>query len=478
MKIAIVASEAAPFMKTGGLGDVIEALPKALSDIPKTEISVFIPFYPKIKYDDSLDIEFIESFSVNLSWRKQHVGVFKLKSRKKKLKFYFIDNEYYFGRDKAYGYMDDGERFAYFSMAVLETMARLNLRFDVIHCHDWQTALVPVYLREFYQECLGNSKTVFTIHNIEYQGKADSYYLGDMLGLGNHMLATMSYDKCINFMKAAILKSDAVTTVSETYAKEILYPYYSHGLDPILRDHAFKLSGIVNGISDSVNPEVDKALIKSYNIESFEMGKKANRDALLKELNLKEAGEHTAVIGMVTRLVSHKGMDILCSVIDELMSFDIRLVIVGTGDSIYERRLSQCAGLNGDKFSMNLKFDSGLASKIYAASDMYLMPSKSEPCGLSQLIAMRYGTIPIVHKTGGLSDTVQPFNAQTNEGCGFNFQSFNAGDMLDAIRRSLTLFGTDREKWNILVKNAMSYNSSWDKPAEKYLELYNKVAQK
>ncbi len=475
MKIVFAASEAAPFLKTGGLGDVAEALPKALSEEKGNEVCVFLPYYKKIKQNPNIKTEFVKSFAVGLSWRAQHVGVFKLKSLKRKLKVYFIDNEYYFGRDSVYGDGDDGERFAYFSKAILESLVELNIKPDVIHCNDWQTALIPNFLNAFYREALGDVKTVFTIHNIEYQGKADPYFICDTLGLPEEYTNTMLFDGCVNFMKGAILSCNALTTVSRTYAQEIKYPYFAHGLADIITEHQFKLSGIVNGINtETNNPAADKALFANYNAESFKKGKSENKRAIQKKLSLPERDD-VAVIGMVTRLVSHKGLDLVCAVIDELMNWDIQLVIIGTGDSVYENRLRAAAEKHPDKFSLNLCFDSKFASQVYAASDIYLMPSKSEPCGLSQLIAMRYGTVPVVNATGGLKDTVIPFDKESGEGVGFTFQSFNCDDMLGALRRALEIYGGDSEAWKKVVLNAMNRDSSWNQSAKEYTKLYKEL---
>ena len=475
MKIVFAAAEAAPFIKTGGLGDVAEALPGTLSKVKDNEIYLFLPYYSKIKYNENIKTEFVTSFSVDLSWRKQHCGVFKFKSRKTRLQVFFIDNEYYFNRANIYGEADDGERFAYFSKAILETVKRLNLNPDIIHCNDWQTALVPVFLHAFYHKELGNAKTVFTIHNIEYQGKCDPYFIGDTLGLYPEYESTLMYDNCVNFLKAAILKSDAVTTVSESYMKELSYPYYSHGLSSVINEHLFKSSGIVNGINTEIfNPETDKDIYENYNKDTVFELKVKNKTALQKELGLK-VDENIPMIGMVSRLVSHKGLDLIEAKLNELLSKNIQLVILGTGDKKYEEALKKVANKNKDKMSLNLLFNLKLASKIYAACDMYLMPSKSEPCGLSQLIAMRYGTIPVVNAVGGLKDTVIPFNIETGMGSGFNFQSYNADDMLGAINRALELYYNNRSVFNKIVSNAISGDYSWKKSAKKYMDLYCKI---
>lgn len=478
MNLVFAASEAAPYIKTGGLGDVAEALPASLAKNKENEISLFLPYYSRIKNNPNVKPVFLKNFSVNLAWRTVYVGLFKCSTKRKNLNVYLIDNEYYFSRNGIYGEYDDGERFAYFSKAILESLSELDIVPDIIHCNDWQTALIPVFLHAFYGEKLGGTKTVFTIHNIEYQGKAEPYFLADVLGLPREYENTMTFNGCVNFMKGAILKADAVTTVSKTYAEEIKYPYYSHGLSDIINEHSFKLSGIVNGINVKINnPKTDAALFRNYGISDFQIGKSENKAELQKLLGL-EIRQDVPMIAMVTRLVSHKGLDLLASRIDELMNFDIQLVIIGTGDKKYESVFRSCAENHKNKFSMNLCFDPSLAQKIYAASDIYLMPSKSEPCGLSQLIAMRYGSVPVVNCTGGLKDTVIPFNTETGEGNGFNFQSFNADDMLGAIRRCLEIYGGDKVKWNKLVKNDMKYDSSWDKPADEYSELYKNITNK
>ena len=475
MKIVFAAAEAAPFIKTGGLGDVAEALPSTLSKVKDNEIYLFLPYYNKIKSNENIKTEFLTSFSVDLSWRRQHCGVFKYKSNKKKLQVFFIDNEYYFNRANIYGEADDGERFAYFSKAILETVKQLNLDPDIIHCNDWQTALVPVFLHAFYHKELGKAKTVFTIHNIEYQGKCDPYFIGDTLGLYPEYESTLMYDNCVNFLKAAILKADAVTTVSESYMKELSYPYYSHGLSSVINEHLFKSCGIVNGINtETFNPETDKDIYENYNKETVFSLKVKNKTALQKELGLK-VDESIPMIGMVSRLVSHKGLDLIEAKLKELLSKNIQLVILGTGDKKYEEALQKIANENKDKMSLNLVFNLKLASKIYAACDMYLMPSKSEPCGLSQLIAMRYGTIPIVNAVGGLKDTVIAFNKETGVGTGFNFQSYNADDMQDAINRALDLYFNDKATFNKVIKNAITGDYSWKNSAKKYMDLYQKI---
>ena len=473
MRIVFAASEAAPFIKTGGLGDVAEALPAALSRIKGNEVILFLPYYSKNKSNPLIETELVTSFYVDIAWRKQYVGVFKYKSRKKKLKVYFIDNEYYFKRDSEYGQGDDGERFTYFSKSILESLVRLDITPDIIHCNDWQTALVPIFLHAFYNETLGKAKTVFTIHNIEYQGWCDPFFLEDTLGLDESYRNILTYNNMINFMKGAILCTDALTTVSKTYAQEIKYPYYAHGLSSIIEEHSFKIDGVVNGINlDINNPETDKSLVANYGIGNFEKGKQINKEALQKRLGL-EVRPDVPLIGMVSRIVSHKGFELICDIARELLKQDVQLCILGTGDPSFESFLKNIADSNKSKFSLNLCFDSALASQIYASSDIYLMPSKSEPCGLSQLIAMRYGTVPVVNATGGLKDTVEAFDGAEN-GTGFNFQSFSREDLLDALNRCITVYRNNKASWNKIVSNAMSFDSSWDKPAKEYMNIYIK----
>ncbi len=472
MKIVFAASEAAPYIKTGGLGDVAQALPAALSKYCDNEVLIFLPYYGKIKNNASIEAKYIGYYYTDLSWRHQYVGLYKAQSTQENLHVYLLDNEQYFKRDGGiYGHADDGERFAFFSKAILDALIYLDVVPDIIHCNDWQTALLPTMLHAFYQESLGSAKTVFTIHNIEYQGWANPYFLGDVLGLSSAYENTLTYKNSINFMKGAILSCDALTTVSRTYAQEIRYPYFAHGLSPIIDEHAFKICGIVNGIDTVGNdPATDPALASNYSVSDMS-GKAVCKAQLQEKLGL-PVRDDVAMIGMVTRLVSHKGLDILCQVAEELMNWDIQLVILGTGDAAYEDRLRAIAERHPEKFSLNLCFSGKLASQIYAASDLYLMPSKSEPCGLSQLIAMRYGTIPVVHETGGLKDTVSPFNPETGDGFGFTFQSFDGEDMLDALRRALSVYGGNKDAWCKVIYNGMSADLSWGKPAGEYMTLY------
>lgn len=470
MRIAIAASEAAPFCKTGGLGDVLQALPGELAKLSGNEVCLFLPYYKRIKDNAEFETEFLTAFSINLSWRQQHVGLFRLKNRKKKLRVYFIDNEYYFYRDGLYGYYDDGERYAYFAKAVLSALAWLEFQPQILHCHDWQTAMLPVYLNAEFREAMPDTKTVFTIHNVEYQGKSGSEFFADTLGLDEYWRGVCTYDGCVNMMKAAIVTSDLVTTVSETYAQELKYPYYAHGLSGILAAKGDYLRGITNGIdTDVYNPRTDKALAKNYTADTF-ADKLENKRALQRELGLWESD--APVLAMVSRLAGHKGIDLLCYIIRRLLQREIQLVIVGTGEASYERVLQQIAYEFPGKMSMNLKFDSALASRVYAGADMYLMPSKSEPCGLSQLIAMHYGTVPIVNATGGLKDTVWSYDPVSGAGRGFTFQSYNGDDFLGAIDRALDEYYNNRAGWDRLAQNDMRVDFSWKQPAEKYQEAF------
>ncbi len=475
MKILFASSEAAPYLKTGGLGDVAYALPNELANNKDVEIAVIIPYYKKIKENPDWDIEFIASFAVPVSWRLQHCGIFKATTKKSNLTYYFVDNEYYFLRDSAYGYYDDGERFSYFSRAVLEALAYIDFYPDVIHCNDWQTALVPVFLRAFYgyREEYKGIKTLFTIHNIEYQGKMPFDFFGDVLGLPDDWMGTMTYDDCINFMKAAIVVSDKVSTVSKTYSFEIRHAYFAHGLENILQQYSYKLAGIVNGIdTDLYNPQTDSSLFKNFKPGDLN-GKLKNKLALQEKLGLPQSAD-TVMIGMITRLVAHKGIDLVEYVAGDLMNLPIQLVVIGTGDERFENLFRRLAWEHPDKMSANILFDPVLANQLYAGADLFLMPSQCEPCGLSQLISMRYGTIPIVRETGGLFDTVPAINPETMEGRGFTFKLFNAHDMLHSVNNAIE-FIKDTEKRKTIMKNIMTYDSSWKEPVKEYLNLYNNL---
>lgn len=471
MKILFAASEAAPFIKSGGLGDVLEALPKALSENDSYDVSVILPYYRSLKINPDFKPEFVTNFYMPLGWRASYVGVFRLKV--KKVTYYFIDNEYYFNRDGGYyGHYDDGERFAYFSKAVLESLRYINYMPDIIHLNDWQTACIPVFYKAFYKNIpeYSHIKTVFTIHNIEYQGKMPLEFREATMGLSDEFAGVMEYDGCVNFMKSAIVLSDRITTVSETYSHEIMHAYFSHGLDPILRENEYKLTGIVNGINEEIfNPKTDKNLARNYSVGNLS-GKAACKCALQSKLGL-EIRNDIPIVSMVTRLVSHKGLDLVERVLPDMLNDNIQFVVVGTGDDKYEEMFRFAEYNYRGKMAACITFSSSLASEVYAGSDIFLMPSKSEPCGLSQLIAMRYGTIPVVRETGGLYDTVPALNPETMDGLGFTFKLFNAHDMLDAVRRA-TSFWHDSNKREKLIKKLMRRDSSWTEPVKAYANIY------
>lgn len=473
MKILFAAGEAAPFVKSGGLGDVAQALPAELSKVKDVEVCVFIPYYKSIKENPAIEVEFVKSFGVQVAWRREHVGIFKAVSKSKKLKYYFVDNEHYFYRDGIYGHYDDGERFTYFSLAILEAMRQLNYFPDVIHCNDWQTALIPVLKKALYSGIYDNIRTVFTIHNIEYQGKMPNEFMNDVIGVDEYWRGVLTYDNCINFMKSAIVAADKITTVSRTYAHEIRHAYFAHGLQNILKENEYKIAGIVNGINtDLYNPVKDKTIFADFSSSDIS-GKATNKAELQKMLGLPVRSD-VPMIAMITRLVSHKGLDLVEYVMGELMERDLQFVVIGTGDAKYADMFNFNAYVHPDKMSANIVFNSTLANRVYAGADMFLMPSKSEPCGLSQLIAMRYGTVPIVRETGGLFDTVPPLNIETLEGRGFTFKGYNAHDMLGAIDRCIDFYG-NKEKWNKHIKNLIKYDSSWKEPVKEYLKIYNEI---
>ena len=476
MRIAVCASEGAPYAKSGGLGDVMEALPAALSRIEGNEVALFLPYYNKIKNNEKYVTEMVAQFRVQLGWRQQYAAVMKLTNRADKVQVYFIDNEYYFGgrTGAIYGDMDDGERFAYFSRACLDAMAILGFIPDVIQCNDWQCAPIPVYLKALYHESFPNTRCMYTIHNIEYQGWANASFFDDVLGLPWEYRSTMDMNNSVNVMKGAIETADLVTTVSETYARELMYPYYAHGLDGILANAAWKLTGITNGIdTNTFNPETDKALPAHYNAETFEEGKAKVKAALQEEVGLPVKPDVPLMV-MVTRLAGHKGLDLLCYIARRLLwEEDCQLLILGTGEAQYETFFKELQEQFPEQVAAKITFNLNLAARIYAGGDIYLMPSKSEPCGLSQMNAMRYGTVPVVHATGGLKDTVPPCDENGEGGLGFTFQSYNADDFLAAIKRALALYNEQPDNWKALIKKEMEMDFSWDVPAGRYMELFH-----
>ena len=478
MRIAVCASEGAPYAKSGGLGDVMEALPAALSRIEGNEVALFLPYYNKIKENPKYTVENVAQFRVSLGWRQQYAGLMKLTNRNDGVQVYFIDNEYYFGgrTGAIYGDLDDGERYAYFSRACLDAMAIVGYIPDVIQCNDWQCALIPTYLKSVYRETFPNTRCMYTIHNIEYQGWASGSFFDDVLGLPWEYRGTLDMGGSVNMMKGAIETADLVTTVSETYARELMYPYYAHGLDGVLSNAAWKLTGITNGIdTNTFNPDADPALPAHFNAETFKVGKAACKAALQKEVGL-PVNPDVPLMVMVTRLAGHKGLDLLCYIARRLLWEEkCQLLILGTGEPQYETFFKDLAAEYPEQCAAKITFNLALASRIYAGGDVYLMPSKSEPCGLSQMNAMRYGTIPVVHATGGLKDTVPPCDENGEGGLGFTFQSYNADDFLAAVKRCLNLYNNNREAFDALVAKDMGMDFSWNVPAGRYMDLFNQM---
>ena len=478
MKIAILASEGAPYCKSGGLGDVMEALPSALARIEGNEVALILPYYHKIKYNPQMDVEYIEDFQVGVGWRSQYAGIIKEKGRTDGVQVYFIDSEYYFGGRDApiYGHGDDSERFAFFSKACLDALAIMGWIPDVIQCNDWQTALVPTYLKAQYQPHFPRTKCMFTIHNIEYQGWAGSNFFDDVLYLPWEWRSCLDMNGSVNMMKAAIETADMITTVSETYARELMYPYYAHGLDPIIANAYWKLTGITNGIDvNTFNPATDPALPAHFCADNFVDGKAACKAALQQEVGL-PVKPNTPLLVMVTRLAGHKGLDLLCYIARRLLwEEDVQLLILGTGEPRFETFFTELARELPHKVAAKITFNLGLAARIYAGGDIYLMPSKSEPCGLSQMNAMRYGTVPVVHATGGLKDTVPPCDENGRGGLGFTFQSYNGDDFLAAVKRAVHLYRDNRESFRALQKKDMEQDFSWEKPAQRYQALFRQM---
>ena len=478
MKIAICASEGAPYAKSGGLGDVMEALPAALARIEGNEVALFLPYYNKIKTNTAYPTEKVAEFRVQLGWRRQYCGVMRLTNRTDGVQVYFLDSEYYFGgrTGAIYGDMDDGERFAFFSRACLDAMIAISFVPDIIQCNDWQTALVPIYLKAVYESQFPNTRSMYTIHNIEYQGWANANFFDDMLGLPWEYRTNLDMNNSVNVMKGAIELADMVTTVSETYARELMYPYYAHGLDSVLAGNSWKLTGITNGIDvNTFNPETDKALPAHYNAETFPQGKAVCKAELQKEVGLPQKPD-VPLLAMVTRLAGHKGLDLLCYIARRLLwEEDVQLLILGTGEAQYENFFKDLENQFPQQVSAKITFNLGLAARIYAGADIYLMPSKSEPCGLSQMNAMRYGTVPVVHATGGLKDTVPPADENGEGGLGFTFQSYNADDFYAALRRCLRLYNEQPEAFRALQKRGMETDFSWDVPAAKYMKLFENM---
>ena len=475
MQIVFASAECAPFIKTGGLGDVAGSLPAALVRAG-AEVIVMVPKYATIKDEYKAQMEHFADFYVSLGWRNEYCGLEKLE--RDGVTYMFVDNERYFARDYPYGFFDDGERFAFFSKAITESLQHLPAGFecDILHCNDWQTALAPVFLREFYQglPLYDRVKTVFSIHNVAFQGQFSDTVMEDILGLA-HIPAAATQLRCdacsINYMLGALHYADAITTVSPTYANEIQTPEFGEGLDGVLRERSYALQGILNGIDVAgFDPATDKRIAANYTVDD-RSGKAVCKAKLQEELGL-EVRDDRPLMVMVTRLARQKGMDLVMYALDRILSGGVQVAVLGTGDRDYEDGLRDFQDKYPGTMAARIEFDPALSQRMYAAADMFLMPSKFEPCGLSQIIAMRYGTLPIVRETGGLKDTVQPYNEFTGEGTGFSFTNFNGDEMGDAVFRAARLFWDNRDAWNQLVTQAMSQDFSWTRSADKYLDLY------
>lgn len=476
MRVLFVTSEASPFIKSGGLGDVAGALPKALAK-KGTDVRVVLPKYSNINWEMKDKLRFVKWFNVRVGWREEFCGVWECFYNG--VTYYLLDNERYFSRDGMYGYYDDAERFAFFNRAVLDTLRQIDWQPDLIHCNDWQTGMLPVLLKFEYKRndwFYWNMKCVYSIHNMAFQGVFDPNILPELFGFDLELYnnTCLKFDEGVSFMKGGLYYSDIITTVSNSYAGEIQTPEYGQRLDGVLRDRSYALRGIVNGIDyDEFNPVTDRFLNKNYGIESIQ-DKVINKKDLQRELGL-TVDENIPMIGMVTRLTYQKGIDLLVNISDRLLQQNVQLVILGTGDQHYEDHFKWLDYRYGNKVSANIKFDNALASRIYASSDMFLMPSLFEPCGLGQLIALRYGTIPIVRETGGLRDTVRPYNEYTGEGNGFSFANYNADELYNIIQYALWIY-KDKYKWNQLIKNAMNTDNSWNRSADAYLNMYRELA--
>lgn len=474
-KILFAASECVPFIKTGGLADVVGSLPKCF-DKEKYDVRVIIPKYMCINQKWKEKMNYVNHFYMDLCWRRQYVGIMEMEYEG--VKYYFIDNEYYFAGDKPYSDIRyDLEKFAFFSRAVLSALPVIDFRPDIIHCHDWQTGLIPVYLKDSfsYGDFYQGIKSIMTIHNLKFQGVWDIDTIKDIAGLSDYYFTSdklKDYDDG-NYLKGGIVYADMVTTVSNTYAEEIKTPFYGEGLDGLMRARSNCLRGIVNGIDyEEYNPETDKLIAKNFSVENFRKEKVKNKTALQKELGL-EVNPKKMMIGLVSRLTDQKGLDLIACVMDELCQDAVQFVILGTGEERYENMFRHFDWKYGKDVSANIFYSEELSHKIYAASDAFIMPSLFEPCGLSQLMSLRYGTLPIVRETGGLKDTVEPYNEYENTGTGFSFCNYNAHEMMGTIRYAEHVFYDKKRDWNKMVERAMAADFSWKASAEKYEQLYN-----
>ncbi len=471
MNILFAASEAVPYAASGGLADVVGSLPRSIC-AKGHDCRIVMPLYKAIGEELRSEMTFITNITVDVSWRKQYCGIFT--AVKNGVTYYFIDNEYYFCRDGLYGFYDDCERFVFFSRAVLEMLRYIDFKPDVINANDWQTALIPVYYNVYYkyQQGYDNIKNVFTIHNIEYQGKYGKEVLNELMGIPLYHANLLEYDGYINMLKGAIETADKITTVSPSYAWEILDPWYAHGLDRILVTKQYKLTGILNGIDDKIfDPQTDKLIPANYSVDKLS-GKADCKKALAAELGLND--DDAPIIGIVTRFVSHKGIDLIRCVFEEIVAMGFKFAVLGSGERIYEDFFREMAARYPGKVSVTLGFVPELSRKIYAGADMFLMPSQSEPCGLAQMFSMRYGTIPIVRETGGLRDSVRDNGGEN--GNGFTFKTYNANDMLDAVKRAKLIYD-DRKQWKELVKRAMKCDYSWSASADLYIKMYDELSK-
>ena len=473
MKVLYVASEALPFAASGGLADVAGSLPKAIRS-RLVGCRVVMPLYESIPQNLRENMTFLTSLSVPVAWRRQYCGVFEAKVDG--VIYYLLDNQYYFKRQGLYGHYDDAERFAFFSRAVLEMLPHIGFKPDVINANDWQSALVPLFYHIFYSNREGYQgiKTVFTIHNIQYQGKYGMELMEDVLGIPPEHRQLLEYDGCVNFMKAGIETADRVTTVSPTYAEEILDPWFSWGLDPILNARKWKLQGILNGIdTDGYNPVSDPNIAVNFSVEDMEEGKAANKKALQERLGLPTKAD-VPLIGMVTRLTSHKGLDLVKYIVDDLLQRDVQMVVLGSGECVYENFFREIQNKYPEKFCYCAGFVPELARKIYASADIFLMPSKSEPCGLAQMVACRYGTLPIVRETGGLKDSI--IDCGNEGGFGFTFKTYNADDMLAAIDRALGAYA-NKPDLKLLRERCMTQDFTWGRSANTYIRMYKDLVK-
>ncbi|SCP94900.1 glycogen synthase GlgA [Anaerobium acetethylicum] len=476
-KVLFVASEAVPFIKTGGLADVVGSLPKCFNK-EEYDVRVIIPKYTCISEEYKNMMEYKAHFYMDLAWRRQYVGILGLEYEG--IQFYFIDNEYYLGGVKPYGNAyEDIEKFAFFSKAALSALPVIGFQPDIVHCHDWQTGLIPVFLKDRFHEgeFFSNMKSIMTIHNLKFQGKWDYETVMDITGLPEYYFAPDKLEAYgdANFLKGGIVYADAVTTVSSSYAEEIKSPFYGESLDGLMRARSNVLSGIVNGIDyEEYDPATDTYITQNYNAINFRKEKIKNKRALQQELGL-EVNDKKFMVGIVSRLTDQKGLDLIECVMDDLCALDLQLVVLGTGDEKYENMFRHYDWKYNDKVSANIFYSEAMSHKIYASCDAFLMPSLFEPCGLSQLMSLRYGTVPIVRETGGLKDTVEPYDQHNNSGTGFSFTNYNAHEMLDIIKYALHVYTNRKREWNKIIDRGMAADFSWNTSARKYEELYNRL---